>query len=155
MFLLLPLLVLLLAVAIAHSLAKRAPRLPSAGAWGAPANRDPRVAAAGMMYAVASESGPVTTVKTEQMISLLATTAGLTPDEARTCLTSGKQLSRRLDGDLNSRLHQMRGPIDAICSPQEKQDVVDMLRTVAGRSAESVPSVREAVGRIAGSLLHG
>lgn len=158
MFLIMPLLAAILIVAIAQHLWTRRP-LPSlpqtAGDWGAPTSSDPRVAVAAMMVCVAREGGAVNEDKREQMIGLLTDTMGLTPDVARTCLKGGEQLSRRLQGSLNSRLHQMRGTIERNCNGQERQDVVDMLRAVAGSSAERVPSIREALGRIAGSLLHG
>ena len=135
---------------------KRSTSLPlPVGSWGAPANNDPRVATAAMMYLVATEDAAVTPGKMDQMVALLSATVGMTPEEALICLNSGKHLSRRLDGSLNSRLHQLRGAIERSCSQQEKEDVVAMLRTVAGKSAERVPSIREALGRIAGSLLHG
>lgn len=155
--------VLVLAFLIALTLALLAQNLwmgrPTLGrrpaTWGAPPNSDPRVAVAAMLYAVASEDGPVTRDKSEHMLALLGSTLELTAQEAQICLASGKTLSRRLDGSLNSRLHQLRGPIEKNCSSQEREDVVQMLRAVAGANAERVPSIREALGRIAGSLLHG
>ena len=77
------------------------------------------------------------------------------PDLARTCLTGGRRLARRLSGDLNARLHQLLAPIEAQCSPREKQDVVDMLHAVAGSSADRLGPVREGLGRLSSSLLHG
>ena len=68
-----------------------------AGSWGAPPTSDPRVAAAAMIYAVASEDGTVTREKTEQIVSLLSSTLDLTASEAQMCLANGKTLSRRLD----------------------------------------------------------
>lgn len=120
-----------------------------------PENADPKVAVAAMLHAVASETGPVTPEKTAEIVGLLTNTIGLSPDAARTCLKEGEHLAVRFRGDLTSRLHQMRAPIERHCSPQEKQDAVEMLRTIAGRGIERVPSVREALGRIAGTLLHG
>ena len=156
MMMVLPILFAMAVVAVLLTLSSGRTRIPhAAGDWGSPGNSDPRVAAAAMMYAVANEDGPVNDAKNTQMRALLTTTLGLTPEEAQVCLASGKRLAQRLSGSLNSRLHQLRAAIERSCSPQEKQDVVDMLRAVAGRSAERVPSVREALGRIAASLLHG
>jgi len=131
-------------------------KLPHAvGDWGAKGNDDPRIATAAMLYSVAREQGPVTDAQTSQIILLLTGTLRLEPEAARVCLAGGQRLARRLDGNLNSRLHQLRAPIERVCSAEEKQDVVDMLRAVAGRDLERTPSIREAVGRIAASLLHG
>ena len=155
MHLLLPVLILLLMAAIAHHLWNNSPSLPhTAGSWGAPANSDPRVAAAAMLCCVASASGSPPAGAAEQIQSLLSGTLDMTPEDARNCFKGGKQLARRLKGNLNSKLHQLRGPIERRCSPQEKQDVVDMLHALAGKNVERVPSVREALGRISASLLH-
>jgi hypothetical protein len=86
---------------------------------------------------------------------LLGSTVGLGPDLARTCLTGGKRLAARLRGDLNSRLHQLLAPIERQCSLEEKQDVIAMLKDVAGSSAERFGPVREGLGRLSSSLLHG
>ena len=150
------LLVAITLAGMAFEYTSRKVRLPRAvGDWGAKGNDDPRIAAAGMLYCVATEDGPLDEGKSTQVILLLSAKLGLTPAEARACLAGGQRLARRLDGNLNSRLHQLRGSIERHCSAQEKQDVVDMLRAVAGSSIERVPSIREALGRIAASLLHG
>ena len=80
-----------------------------------------------------------------------------------TTLAKAKDLKRIVDkyitlakrGDLNSRLHQLLGPIERKCSPEEKQDIVDMLNAVAGPSAERLGPVRDGIGRLSSSLLHG
>lgn len=147
--------VLLLIGAILHHLWTRVRTMPrSSGGRDSLGNQDPRVALAAMMYTVASIAGRISGEKRQQMVSLLAATLGLSPDAARTCLASGQRLSRRLHGDLNSRLHQLQEPIQRKCSAQEKQDAVDLLHAAAGRSAERVPSLRASLGRISGSLLH-
>ncbi len=156
MFMIFPFLVALTLAVLAHQVWMRARKLPRAiSGWGAPPNNDPRVAVAGMMYAVAAEGGYVTREKMEQLKSLLVSMVDLSPEQADICLANGKVAARQCEGSLNSRLHQMRGPIEHSCSAQEKEDVIQMLRAVAGASAERVPSIREALGRIAGSLLHG
>lgn len=156
MFMIFPFLVALTLAVMAHQLWMRVAKLPRiVSGWGAPPLTDPRVAVAAMMYAVAAEGGSVTREKMDQMRSLLVSMIDLTPEQADICLANGRTAARRCDGSLNSRLHQMRGPIGRNCSALEKEDVVQMLRAVAGESAERVPSIREALGRIAGSLLHG
>jgi uncharacterized tellurite resistance protein B-like protein len=146
---------LLLAVVVYH-LVNRIPRLPRTGRdWGAAGSNDPRVAVAAMMVAVATEDGPLTAEKQGRILSLLSARVGLGPDLAHACLTAGKRLARRVRGDLTSRLHQLLAPIEAQCSPEEKRDVVDMLRHVAGPSAERLGPVREGLGRLSSSLLHG
>src|SRR5262245_45326993 len=140
---------------VVYQLMNRVPRLPRTGRdWGSAGTNDPRVAVAAMMYAVATEDGPLTAEKERRILALLGSTVGLGPDLPRTCLTGGKRLARRLHGDLNSRLHQLLAPIAHQCSPEEKHDVVAMLKDVAGASAERFGPVREGLGRLSSSLLH-
>lgn len=120
-----------------------------------PVNDDPKVAIAAMLHAIASEAGPVSSEKFNEISALLAATIGLSLTAAHNCLKDGERLAVRNKGDLTSRLHQLRAPIERNCSEKEKQEAVDMLRSIAGRSAERTPSIREALGRIAGTLLHG
>jgi len=146
---------ILLALVVYHVM-NRIPQLPRTGRdWGAAGSNDPRVAVAAMMYAVATEEGRLDADKERRIVSLLASRVGLGPELARTCLTGGRRLSRRLRGDLTSRLHQLIAPIEAQCSAEEKQDVVDMLHIVAGPSAERLGPVRDGLGRLSSSLLHG
>jgi uncharacterized tellurite resistance protein B-like protein len=148
------LLLAVLLIIIAFFLLQRVPRLPhTAGDWGAAGSDDPRVAVAAMMYSVATEDGPLTPEEERHILLLLRTKIGLENDVARNCLIGGKRMSRHLRGDLNSRLHQLMGPIERKCDPQEKQDVLDMLNAVAGRSAEHLGPVREGLGRLSSSLL--
>jgi len=146
---------MLLALLVYH-LMNRIPRLPRSGRdWGATGSSDPRVAVAAMMYMVATEDGRLTAEKERRILTRLTATVGLGPELARTCLTGGKRLSRQLSGDLNSRLHQLLAPIERQCSPEEKQEVIDMLKDIAGPSAERLGPVREGIGRLSSSLLHG
>jgi hypothetical protein len=140
----------------AYHLMQRVPRLPrTAGDWGSAGSDDPRIAVAAMMYAVVTEDGPLTAEKERHILTQLTTTIGLERAVAQTCFIGGKRLARRLRGDLNSRLHQLLKPIEDRCSPEEKQDIVDMLNAVAGRSAERLGPVREGIARLSSSLLHG
>ncbi len=148
--------VLLLLLAILYRIFNGLPVLPRAkNDWGVPDNEDPRIAIAAMMYAVAVEDGPLTSDEERQILGLLTTTIRLEPGIARKCLAGGRKLSQRVTGDLNSRLHQLSMPIGRQCSPQEKQDVIDILHTVAGRTGESVMSVRDGLGRLSASLRNG
>jgi len=134
----------------------RVPRLPRTDQdWGSAGSKDPRVAVAAMMYAVAIEEGPITTAKERRILSELISRVRLEPEVAQTCLTGGKRLARSVDGDLNSRLHQLVAPIEAQCSPEERRDIIDMLRQIAGPSAERIGAVREGIGRLSSSLLRG
>jgi uncharacterized tellurite resistance protein B-like protein len=134
----------------------RIPHLPrTVQDWGSAGNKDPRVALAAMMYAVATEDGPLTPVQEQRIISQLTSRVGLGPDLAQTCLTGGKRLARGVHGDLNSRLHQLVAPIEAQCSLEEKRDVIEMLHLTAGANAERIGSVREGLGRLSSSLLRG
>ena len=146
----------LLLVTIVYHGWQRVPKLPrAAGDWGTAETDDPRIAVAGMMYAVATEDGPLTAEEERHILSLLTTTVALDPAVARKCLTGGRRAAARLRGDLNSRLHQLKAPIERNCSRQEKEDVVEMLRAVAGSSAERVSSVRDGLGRLSATLLNG
>jgi hypothetical protein len=149
--------VLLLAfIVYYHFFYSRIPQLPRTGRdWGSAGSNDPRVALAAMMYAVATEEGPLTLEKERRILSQLTSKVGLDPDLARTCLAGGKRLAGGLGGDLNSRLHQLVAPIEAQCSPEEKRDVVDMLRLIAGPTAQRLGSVRDGLGRLSSSLLRG
>jgi uncharacterized tellurite resistance protein B-like protein len=139
-----------------HHLSWRTSRLPSAfGDWGSPAITDPRIAAAAMMCSIATEDGPLTAEEERHILALLTSKIGLEPRAARQCLSGGRRIARHLRGDLNSRLHQLLGPIERNCSLQEKEDVVDMLHAVAGRSADQLGPVREGLGRVSSSLLAG
>jgi hypothetical protein len=139
-----------------HFFSSRVPHLPRSGRdWGSAGSNDPRVAMAAMMYAVATEEGPLTLEKERRILSQLTSRVRLEPDLARTCLASGKRLAGGLGGDLNSRLHRLVAPIEAQCSPEEKRDVVDMLRQIAGPSAHRLGSVRDGLGRLSSSLLRG
>ena len=134
----------------------RIPRLPRSGRdWGSAGSDDPRVAMAAMMYAVATEDGPLTSEQERRILSQLISKVRLEPDLARTCLAGGKRLAGGLGGDLNSRLHQLVAPIEAKCSPEEKRDVIDMLRLIAGPSAQRLGPVRDGLGRLTASLLRG
>jgi len=146
---------LVLALIVYRLFFNRIPRLPRTGRdWGSTGSNDPRVAVAAMMYAVATEEGPLTPEKERRILAQLTSRVGLGPELARTCLTGGKRLARDLRGDLNSRLHQLVAPIETRCSPEEKRDVVDMLRLIAGPSAERLGPVRDGLGRLSSSLLH-
>jgi hypothetical protein len=101
-----------------------------------------------MMYSVATEDGALTPEEERHILLLLNTKIGLEDDVARSCLIGGRRIARYLRGDLNSRLHQLLGPIERKCGPTEKQDVLDMLNAVAGRSAEHLGAVREGLGRV-------
>ena len=150
------LVVLVLALAVYHFFFNRIPRLPHTGRdWGSAGSNDPRVAMAAMMYAVATEEGPLTPEIERRILSQLTSRVGLGADLARTCLTGGKRLARGLHGDLNSRLHQLVTPIEAQCSPEEKRDVIGMLRLIAGPDAERLGAIRDGLGRLSSSLLHG
>jgi uncharacterized tellurite resistance protein B-like protein len=133
---------------------QRIPRLPRiAGGWGSARDDDPRIAVAAMMYAVATENGPLAPEDERHILALLRSRIGLEADVARACLTGGRRVARRLRGDLNSRLHQLAAPIEIKCNAQERQDVIDMLKAIAGPSGERLGPVRDGLGRLSSSLL--
>ena len=148
--------VLVLAFLVYQFFSNRIPRLPRTSRdWGSAGSNDPRVAMAAMMYAVATEEGPLTAEQERRILSQLISRVRLEPDIARTCLAGGKRLAGGLGGDLNSRLHQLVAPIEAKCTAEEKRDVIDMLRLIAGPSATRIGSVRDGLGRLSSSLLRG
>jgi hypothetical protein len=148
-------LVLLLAAAIIYRIVDHIPRLPQAvGDWGSGSRSDPRVAVAAMMYAVATEYAPLTAEQDRHIQSLLSSRMGIDPAAARACLAGGRRIASRLRGDLNSRLHQLLGPVEHRCSRKEKQDVIDMLRIIAGPLAQRLGPVREGLGRVSATLMH-
>ncbi len=148
--------VLILALILYLHFYNRIPRLPRASQdWGSAGGNDPRLALAAMMYAVATEDGPLTPVQEQRILSQLTARVGLGPDLAQTCLVGGKRLARSVHGDLNSRLHQLVAPIETQCSLEEKRDVVDMLHLIAGANAQRIGSVREGLNRLSSSLLRG
>jgi hypothetical protein len=154
MHLVLFVLILLLIAAILHHLYHRVPRLPhGAGRWGLGESEDPRIAVAGMMYAVATEYGPMTPEQERHIIAQLTDRIGLAPDVARQCLTGGKRIARRLHGDLGARLHQLLRPIEAKCSAEEKMDVIEMVTVAAGANAQRIGSVRDGISRLQGTLM--
>jgi hypothetical protein len=149
-------LVLLLAATIVYRIMDRIPRLPqAAGGRGSDGTSDPRIAVAAMMYAVATEYAPITAEQERHIQSLLSSRMGLDPAAARACLTGGRRIASRLHGDLNSRLHQLLGPVEHRCSVKEKQDVIDMLRIIAGPLAQRLGPVREGLGRVSATLMRG
>lgn len=154
MHLLILLLVLLLVAAILNYFYNHVPRLPhGAGRWGLGDSEDPRIAVAGMMYAVATEYGPMTPEQERHILAQLTGRIGLDPKVARLCLTGGKRIARRLNGDLGARLHQLLRPIEAKCSAEEKMDVIEMLTVAAGANAQRIGSVRDGISRLQGTLL--
>jgi hypothetical protein len=157
MFILSPILavlVLLLVGAVIYRIMQGIPRLPQvARDWGSGGSSDPRIAVAAMMYAVASEYAPLTAEQERHIQSLLCSRMGLDPAAARACLTGGRRIASRVHGDLNSRLHQLLGPVEHRCSRKEKQDVIDMLRIIAGPLAQRLGPVREGLGRVSATLM--
>ena len=149
-------LVLVLAVAMVRHIFDRIPRLPqAAGDRGSDSRSDPRIAVAARMYAVATEYAPLTAEQERHIKSLMCSRMGLDPAAARACLTDGRRIAGRLRGDLNSRLHQLVGPVEHRCSRKEKQDVIDMLRIIAGPLAQRLGPVREGLGRVSATLMRG
>jgi len=150
MSLILAALVFLAAAAIIYHLVERIP-FPKPGAR-SEGRSDPRTAVAAMLYAVATEYAPLTAEQERHILSLLSSRMAIDAALARTCLADGRRIASRLRGDLNSRLHQLIGPVEHGCNHKEKQDVIDMLQTVAGPFAQRLGPVREGLGRVSATL---
>ena len=147
-------LLLLIGAAIAYHLIEHVPRLARA-VGGSRGQEDPRVAVAAMMYAVATEHGPLTAEQERQIEQLLCSKMAIDLAAARACLGDGRRIANRVYGDLNSRLHQLLGPVEHGCSRKEKQDVIDMLQSIAGPLAKRLGPVREGLGRVSATLKQG
>lgn len=150
-------LIALLAVGILHYLWRSRPMPRLAGSpWGSGANEDPRIAAAAMMYAVASAQGRLSSHREDELTTLLGERLRLERDMAHRCFDAGKRLAGNLyDGDLVDRLHALMPPVAARCNDAEKQDVIDLLAAAAGTHAQRIGPVRDGIGRVSATLLHG
>lgn len=148
--------VILLAGAIIYRIVERIQVfLRTAGGRGPGGGSDPRTAVAAMMYAVATEHAPLTAEQERHIQSLMCARMGIDPAAARACLADGRRIASRLRGDLNARLHQLAAPVEHRCSRKERQDVIDMLRIVAGPLAQRLGPVREGLGRVSATLMRG
>jgi hypothetical protein len=107
-----------------------------------------------MMYAVATESHPLSPEQERHILSLLSGRIGLESDAARACLTGGRRMASRLRGDLNTRLHRLLEPVARRCTAKEKADVIDMLHIVAGPRAKLLGPVRDGLGRVSATLMN-
>ena len=120
------------------------------GAGGGPG--DPRIAAAAMMYAVAGDEAAVSKDQEQMILGLLVKRMGASGAAAEHCLKLARRAAS-LEGDLTSRLHQLKDPIEAQCSAAEKRELIDMLRLVAGNKAERLGPVRDGIGRLSATIL--
>lgn len=147
-------LMLIAGAAIVHIL-DRVPRLRQAGGRPPDGRGDPRTATAAMMYAVATEYAPLTPEQERHILALLCARTGIDPPAARASLAEGRRVASRLHGDLNARLHQLVGAVEHGCTRKEKDDVIDMLQTIAGPLAQRLGPVREGLGRVSATLKRG
>ena len=113
---------------------------------------DPRIAAAAMMYAVAGEDCAVTADQERLIEALLIKRMGADAKAAERCMGLARRAAD-LKGDLTSRLHQLKGPVETRCSLAEKRELIDMLRQVAGVRAERLGPVRDGIGRLSATIL--
>jgi hypothetical protein len=113
---------------------------------------DPRIAVAAMIYAVATEYAPLTSEQERHILALMCARMAIDPALAREYLAGGRRTASRLRGDLNSRLHQLVGPVEHSCNHKERQDVIDMLQIVAGPFAQRLGPVRDGLGRVSATL---
>ncbi len=144
-------------VFVAWNLYTRVPGVPSnlSGSWGSKGHDDPRVATAAMLHAIANEAGTLTAEKEREIVGLLSRKLGIDRGLAKMCLTAGRRLDFSLKGSLNARLHKLAETIERRCTPEERRDVVEMLRVVAGDGADRIGSIRDGLGRVSATLLHG
>jgi uncharacterized tellurite resistance protein B-like protein len=112
---------------------------------------DPRTAAAAMMAAVAEADGALTEAETTAILGEMTSRFELAPAAADELLAEGRWLSKDA-GDLSSFLRRMESPVRAVCTEQEKRDLIDMLTTVAGVEGEVDPIPAQAIETLRRSL---
>lgn len=129
--------ILVIGAVVGYHLIDRIPQLLQA--LGSADRGDPRIAAAAMMYVVATEHGPLTTDGERHIEELMCSKMAIDPAAARGFLTHGRRIADRVHGDLVSRLDQLVGPVEDHCSREEKQDLLDMLMSI-GRYRDEPPA---------------
>jgi uncharacterized tellurite resistance protein B-like protein len=142
-----------------RSLAPRLPKSPSvrpAAVLQLVKNDDPRVAVAAMLVVVASAEGSLTDDKQQRILDMLTHTVGTDPQTARTCLKQGLQRAQAIakeGGTVATRLQKLKPPIERTCSPQEKRDVIEMLRKIAGPASQHTGNIGDGIRELATTLL--
>ena len=148
--------VLVLALFVYYQfIASRACRAPTK-TGDRPASKDPRVALAAMMYAVATEDGPLTPVQEQRILS------AANHEGQGSGLISPRRASRAASAwpeaftatSIHACISSLRRSRPN-AAWRKSAIVVDMLHLIAGANADRIGSVREGLGRLSSSLLRG
>lgn len=91
---------------------------------------DPRLAAAVMMCALASSDGDLSESEVTAIQDQLMGALELAQDDCAETLAQARWLTRDMK-DLGTVLHRAAAPIKAICTVQEKTELLEMLTAVA------------------------
>ena len=113
--------------------------------------QDPREAAVAMMVAVAQSDGAMTDREQQAIKAELVARIGATERQAEELLAHGRWLTRDVR-DVDYCLDKLTPLIKRQCSPDQKRDMLEMLRSVA--SAEGQPGEIEgaALARVSRAL---
>jgi len=105
---------------------------------------DPRLAAAAMMAAVAETDGALSEAEREAILKEITTRFEVSAEDAEALLAEGRWLSKDA-GDLSSFLRRMDPPVRAVCTEQERRDLITMLTMVAEAGGEADPIAAQAI----------
>lgn len=93
--------------------------------------RDPRLAAAVMMYAIAKSDGDVTERQRSSILEQLRDGLGMDYEEAGEILGQARWLTQDLH-DVTTILRRAAAPVEASCTVEECRDLIEILEHVAG-----------------------
>lgn len=105
---------------------------------------DPRLAAAVMMHAIAKCDGDVTENQRVAMLDSMQTKLGLEKKTAEEMLVRARWLIQDLN-DTSTTLRRAAPPVDRNCTPQEIDDLLDMLAGIANVEGEATGLQKNAI----------
>ena len=108
---------------------------------------DPRRAAAGMLCAVAEEEGAITEVQTGLIRQLMTERLEVPADDCEDFFTEARWLAGQA-ASLDVCLERLSVAIRANCTPDERADLLRMLRDVAGATSPASDTQKHAIGRL-------
>lgn len=113
---------------------------------------DPREAAAAMMVSIAQEDGALTAREEADIIAQMAKTFAIEGKLAQDLLAQAR-FATKDGGDLSSVLRRLTRPIQAKCTPDERRELMAMLRAIAGPAAQGETSEGRAIRSVEERLL--
>lgn len=96
---------------------------------------DPREAAAAMMVAVAQCDGAMTEAEKSTIVTRMKSSFEVDDAQATDLLAYGRYLAQE-STDLSYFLKQLAPPIERVCTPAERQQLISMLTDVAGAEGD-------------------